>query len=371
MTESATDEPPADRSHGMPSWVPRAMIWFFAGIAVLYYSRGILSSLRSFFIVLIVSLFLSFAIEPFVNRLERRGVRRGIGTWIVFGGVLVLTIGFGFAMGTVLADQITDFADNAPDYIEDIETWINDTFDVDIDTDEIQNDFVDDGGLQDLATSFADDLVNWGATILGLLFQIFTIALFTFYLVAEGPKLRRVICSFLPAHRQHEVLGLWDLAIEKTGGYIASRGILALLSAAFHWPAFMMIGVPFPLPMALWVGAFSQFIPVVGTYIAGALPVLIATLDDPVKGAWALGFVIVYQQIENYLFAPRITAHTMEIHVAVAFGAVIAGAAILGPVGALLALPMVATLQAFISTYMQRHQIAEEALAESRKRRHL
>jgi predicted PurR-regulated permease PerM len=364
MTESNSDD------RGVPAWIPRVMLWFFGGVVVWYYSRGVISSLRSLFIVLIVSLFLSFAIEPAVNRLEKRGVRRGVGTWLVFGGIMAFTAIFAVAMATVLADQITEFANNAPDYIEDIETWINDTFDTEIDTDEIQQDFVDDGGWQDLATNFADDLVNWGTTIVGFLFQIFTIALFTYYLVAEGPQLRRVICSFLEPERQREILDLWDLAIEKTGGYIASRGILSLLSAAFHWPAFVLIGVPFPLPMALWMGAISQFIPVIGTYIAGAVPVLIATLHDPITGLWTLGFVVVYQQIENYLFAPRITASTMEIHVVVAFGAVIAGAAILGPVGALLALPMAATLQAFVSTYLQRHEVSEEALADSRRRRH-
>ncbi|MCH7788117.1 MAG: AI-2E family transporter [Acidobacteria bacterium] len=363
MTESNPDD------RAVPPWIRRAMLWFFAGVIVWHYSTGIISSLRSFFIVITVSVFLSFAIEPTVNRLEKRGIRRGVGTWIVFAAIMVFTGLFIVAMATVLADQITDFANDAPAYIEDIETWINETFDAQIDTDEIQQDFVDDGGLQDFATNFADDLLNWGTTIIGFLFQIFTIALFTFYLVAEGPQLRRLICSYLNPERQREVLDFWDLAIEKTGGYIASRGILALLSAGFHWPAFVAIGVPFPLPMALWMGAMSQFIPVIGTYIAGALPVMIATLHDPITGLWTLGFVVVYQQIENYLFAPRITAQTMEIHVAVAFGAVIVGAAILGPVGALLALPMAATLQAFVSTYLKRHEVSEEVLAESRLRR--
>jgi predicted PurR-regulated permease PerM len=113
----------------------------------------------------------------------------------------------------------------------------------------------------------------------------------------------------------------------------------------------------------------SQFIPVIGTYIAGALPVLIATLDSPRTGLWVFVVVAVYQQVENYGLAPKITARTMELHVAVAFGAVIAGAAVLGVVGALLALPFTATVQAFISTYAQQHDIDEKTLAESRQRR--
>ena len=82
--------------------------------------------------------------------------------------------------------------------------------------------------------------------------------------------------------------------------------------------------------------------PVVGTYIAGALPTLIALAVDPVDALWVLGFALVYQQVENYLFAPRISARTMSLHPAVAFGSVIAGGGLFGPVGALLALPAAA-----------------------------
>src|SRR5690606_14477342 len=91
-----------------------------------------------------------------------------------------------------------------------------------------------------------------------------------------------------------------------------------------------------PVPLALWVGFVSQFLPVVGTYIAGVLPVAITFLDSPVKAVVVLGFIVVYQQVENYFFAPRITARTMELHPAVAFGSAIAGFSLLGGAGAVL-----------------------------------
>jgi hypothetical protein len=121
----------------------------------------------------------------------------------------------------------------------------------------------------------------------------------------------------------------------------------------------------------LWVGLISQFVPVVGTYLAGVLPLLIAVIDDPVSALWVLAVIVVYQQVENYLLAPRITARTMEIHAAVAFASVIAGAAILGPVGAVLALPVAATVQAILSTAIQRHEVAPNPLVPttSAKRR--
>ena len=353
----------------VPLWIWRSIAIFWLGWVVVYLGTGAVRALRSLLIVVLVSLFISFAIEPAVNRMERWGIRRGLGTWIMFLGILAVLGGFSAAIGTALADQITDFINEAPEYIDEVEQWMQDNVDPDIDFEEIRAEFVEGGGVEDLAGAFADDIVNLGTTILGIIFQVFTVFLFTFYLVAEGPKLRRTVCSFLPQERQRIVLSVWDLAIEKTGGYIYSRTILAVISAAVHWVAFEIIGVPFPLPLALWVGFLSQFIPVIGTYIAGALPVLIALLDSPRNALWALIVVFVYQQVENYLFSPKITAHTMELHVAVAFGAVIAGGAILGVVGALLALPLTATVQAFVSTYAQHHEVTEETLEESRARR--
>ncbi len=113
----------------------------------------------------------------------------------------------------------------------------------------------------------------------------------------------------------------------------------------------------------------SQFVPVVGTYLAGALPLVIALIDQPIEALWVLAAIVIYQQVENYLLAPPITAHTMDIHPAVAFGAVIAGASILGPVGALLALPAGATLQAFVSTYVNRHDVVETHLTKPPRER--
>jgi predicted PurR-regulated permease PerM len=99
------------------------------------------------------------------------------------------------------------------------------------------------------------------------------------------------------------------------------------------------------------------------------MAVLVALLNDPVDGALVLGFVATYQQVENYLLAPRITARTMELHPAVAFGTVITGTALLGPVGAVLALPAAAILQAFGSTLLERHDVPESSLTAEPVRR--
>ena len=357
-----------DSSTKPPVWLTRAILLGLIGYAILGYLLSILSDLRSLSIMVLVSLFLSFAIEPAVNRMERWNIRRGLATGLMFVTVLGALGGFGIAVGSLLADQLTEFSDNIPSYLSDIDEFLDDNFGIEGATADIQEDY-ENGALAKQLGSFADDLAQFGSTVVNILFQLFTIGLFSFYLVAEGPKLRRSVCSLLPAHRQKRVLEIWDIAIAKTGGYIASRAILALIAALVHWAAFVIIGMPSSLALAIWVGVISQFIPVVGTYIAGVLPLLVGLLDEPRTGISALIVIIVYQQLENYIFAPRITAQTMQIHVAVAFGAVIAGNAILGIVGALLALPFAATLQSIVSAAAERHDIDEEILSESRIRR--
>ncbi|MEZ5228062.1 MAG: AI-2E family transporter [Acidimicrobiales bacterium] len=107
------------------------------------------------------------------------------------------------------------------------------------------------------------------------------------------------------------MLRVWELAITKTGGYISSRMILAASGpATFHWVVFRTLGLPSPIALGLWVG-ISQFIPAIGTYLAGILPVLVAVGIEPAKALWVIGVIVVYQQIENYVLQPRITAQTL------------------------------------------------------------
>jgi predicted PurR-regulated permease PerM len=372
--EHETQPQPERRADGtrdpMPTWVPRAILLFFVGVAALFTIAWLISTLRDLLLILLVSLFLAFALEPAVNFLARRGWRRGAATGVICLALVAAVAGFVAAMSILVVDQVSSFADDAESYGNQIEDYAKDWFDADIDVDEAVDDLTaEDGPLRDFAANNAADIA---AAVVGGVFQAFTVALFTFYLVADGPRLRRTMCSLLRPERQREVLRAWELAIDKTGGYIYSRALLAAISALATWIALTIIGVPYALALALWVGIISQFVPVIGTYIAGALPVVIAALNDPIDVIWTLAFIVLYQQIENYLLAPRITAHTMELHPAVAFGTVIAGAALIGPVGAVLALPAAAVGQAFISTYVQRHEVVESALTrEPRRRRRL
>jgi predicted PurR-regulated permease PerM len=85
-------------------------------------------------------------------------------------------------------------------------------------------------------------------------------------------------------------------------------------------------------------------------------------VESPIKALVVIGFIAVYQQLENYLFAPKVTARTLELHPALAFGGALVGGAVLGPVGAILALPAVAMGQALVSSWGTRHEVIDDPL---------
>jgi len=205
-------------------------------------------------------------------------------------------------------------------------------------------------------------LFGIGAAIIGGIFKWFTIGFFTFYIVADGPRLRRAICSILPPHRQQEVLWTWNTAIGMTGGYFYSRLLLAVINGALMYGVLRILQVPFAAPLALFEGVVTEFIPTIGTYIAGAAPVIIALIYSPPDALVVVIWIVIYQQVENIFLSPRLTAKTMALHPAIAFGAALVGGALGGILAAFLALPVAGVLQAAVQTYARRYDVVESGL---------
>ncbi len=366
--QPTSDEPRTGSRLRPPRWVWTAIAVFWIGYLVAIRVDSLVGRLYGLFVLLLVSLFLSFAIEPGVNRLARRGWRRGSATGLILVGVLFAFLVFVVAISALVGQQIAELLGNSEKYVNRTVNFLNDTFGAHINGQQVVDEINrEDGAVQRFIRSQSGKVVDLSVAALGVLLQGLSVMLFTFYLVADGPKLRRAICSRLSAERQRSVLSTWELAIEKTGGYLYSRALLAGISAFFHWVVLQALGTKAPVAMALWVGVISQFLPVVGTYIAGALPVLITFVDSPPRALAVLVFVLVYQQLENYLFLPRITSRTMALHPAIAFGSAIAGAAILGAVGAVLAIPGAAMVQGLLSNTGERHEVIKSDLTDDRQ----
>ncbi len=357
---------PDQNPHVIPPWVRKAIILWWSILVGLWFALLLARELRGLLVQLVLALFISFALEPVVDRLQKRGMKRGSAAGLSLLALLVAALVFMGLMGQLIATQLSDLVDALPEYITSAQAWLESNFGITVETDTLIE-RVQSGELTSYANDVSKTLLSVGSTVISVLFQLLTIALFSFYLTADGPRLRRLICSMLPPARQAEVLRVLELATNKTGAYIASRLLLAVISALFHWTAFSLLGLPSAVALALWVGVISQFIPTLGTYIAGVLPALVAIGVDPLKAVWVIVLVIIYQQIENYILQPRITAQTLDLHPAVSIAAVLAGTSVFGAPGALLALPVVATAGGFVTAYIERHPVIESDLGPGTK----
>ncbi|MDX3803445.1 AI-2E family transporter [Streptomyces sp. AK04-3B] len=356
--------PPTDGGAGqgarMPRWLPRAMVLALALVAAFQLGTWAFHQLIGLLLNVLIAFFLALAVEPAVSRLAARGMRRGLATFLVFFGLLIVVAGFFTLLGSMLAGQIIKMIEGFPEYLDSVIHWINTTFHTELRRVDIQEGLLHSDWLRKYAQNSAAGVLDVSTQVLGGLFQLLTIALFSFYFAADGPRLRRALCSVLPPAKQAEVLRAWEIAVDKTGGYLYSRGLMALISGVAHYVLLQALGIPYAPVLAVWVGVVSQFIPTIGTYLAGALPMLIAFTVSPLYALWVLIFVVVYQQFENYMLQPKLTSKTVDIHPAVAFGSVIAGTALLGAIGALISIPAVATLQAFLGAYVKRYDVTDD-----------
>jgi len=279
--------------------------------------------------------------------------------------LLLLGIGLVASMVPLVITQIQGLIGRIPGWLHRLSSHTQHLFGFEIDTkhlvanlDKIK------ANLASYAGDIAKNLLHIVGTVVGLIFQLLTIALFTFYLVADGPRFRRTVCSFMSPERQRRVLETWEVAIDKTGGYLYSRLLLGAICGTFTFLLLTALHVPFAAALALWMGLVSEFVPVVGTYIAMILPLLVALAKSPGTAIAVLVLFTIYKQLEDYLLSPKITARTMQLHPAVAFGSALVGASVLGPVGAFLAIPAAAIIQAILSTYLERYKVVDSTLTE-------
>ncbi len=367
------NDPPAPREESQPTLVrvePPSWRWIvtllfvIAGIALA--SMVFLAFFRQIKDLLIwafVALFASFALEPAVAWLAKRGMRRGMATGLILLGLAVLTVAMVALMIPLVVEQLKALIQAAPDILNTISEYTKRWFGVDVSPEALQAQLQSaDSELSRFATDIAGNLFGFASSIIGTVFKLLTIGLFTFYLTADGPRFRRTICSIMPPKHQQNVLWSWEVAIDKTGAYLYSRLLLAVISGVATYIVLTVLGVPFSVPLAVWVGLVSQFIPTIGTYIAMSLPLAVAVVQSPFDAIVLLVFFVIYQQLENYLLSPHITARTMQLHPALAFGCAIAGASIAGVVGAFLALPVAAIVQAIGSSAVERHTVVDSEL---------
>ncbi len=314
---------------------------------------------------LLMSWFASIAMAPAVERLSRH-MKRGFATMLVMLAFVLFAVIFVLAFGSLLVDQVAQVVVGLPDLIDTLIAKFNERFNQTIDVNQILDALnLDAAKAQELATQIGSQAIGILGSVLGTFFGLFTFALFTFYLSADGPRLRTWIAGLFPERGQAFFFNVWDITAQKTGGYVGARVILAVINSTTTGIVFLIIGMPYWLALAIWTGVVAQFVPTIGTYIAIVLPVIVGLLSPtPWVGVAALVWALLYQQVENLTIEPKISARAVNVHPAVAFGAVMLGAALFGVAGAFLAIPVAAMMLALLGIYAKRHEIKDE-IAES------
>jgi predicted PurR-regulated permease PerM len=342
-----------------PRWVPRVLVMGAVTVFVAAWVWQALGQLTTLFVYLLVAFFVALALEPVVMWLVRHGWRRGAAAATAFFGSVIVAVAVLTMFGNLFIQQLIQLVGALPELYVSVSESVQAAFDVDLPaSDDLLAQL-----LSEYGTDVASGTLAVGTTVVGFVFAALTIGLVTYYLMAAGPQFRAAVCRWLSPGRQTEVLRLWEITQVKVSDFISSRVVLAALSAAFTAVFLVIVGTPYALPLALFTGVVSQFVPTIGTYIGGALPVAVALTSQGLPQAVAvLAFVIAYQQLENLYLSPKISARALEMNPAVSFVVVLAFGAVFGALGAFLALPIAATIQAVANTYLTRHELIDSEL---------
>jgi predicted PurR-regulated permease PerM len=344
-----------------PRSLRRSVVSVLVIVTLWLVALGVFTAIGHFLFILMLSWLFAIAMEPAVLRLTARGMRRGTATGVVGSFVVVFLLALGAVFGNLFFQQLAQLVTSLPTTVAQSVSWVNEHTQLKLDpatiTDRLR---LTPEQISSWTTSIGGGVLNIVTSALALLLEVFTFFVFAFYISADGPRIRRAIGRWLPPQRQEVFVTVWDIAAQKTGGYVISKVVLAALSSIFHAVFFWAIGVPYWLPLALLVGITAQFIPIVGTYIGIAIPLLFVVFTNPLSALWIIVFATVYQQIETYLFTPRISNRTMDVNSGIALAAVFIGAAIWGPIGALVGIPLAAAVVAVVGTYGHRYELVPQ-----------
>lgn len=348
-----------------PEWLGRALLYIAIAIVLLSFCWRSWGKIEYLIIDVVISLFLALAVEPVVIPLVKHGWKRSFASIfaLLMLGVL-LCVMFGL-FGNLFVQQVIALCNGLPALYQQICDFVAQYTDFKLP--EINSL----GGeiLKNIQTSWVTDFAGTAiSTVSGFfsfLLNLMTVIMTTFYISAAGPKLRRAACQWMAPSAQRRFLFVWTVSQTQISSFLFSRAILAVLNAFFTSICLMALHVPYWMPLALFCGVVSQFIPMLGTYIGGALPVLFAWGSCGLWQAIAVvAFICVYQQIENLIFAPKISRRTMDVNDAVAFLAVLAFGSLFGAIGAFLALPIVASIQTIARTYTKRYDLVDSPLTD-------
>ena len=325
---------------------PPVRYWAEAAVAVALTLTVLAAAeqVRNILVMVVISLVIAVGLDPAVRWLQRLRMPRGAAVAVIFLVVLLFVALFVALLGPPLVRQISDLAQHLPDYADRLGR-----------RDDAIGRYVREHNVAATAKDFVADLPSKIAssfdTILGVagrvgsaLFNLFTVATLSIYFLVSLPSLRHSAALLFPPARREQGERLLDQSVSKIGGYVSGNLITSAVCAVLAMAALLIIRVPFAAPLGMWAGV-ADLIPQVGSYLGAAPAVIIGLLDSPVKGIVVLAYFVVYQQFENYVLAPRVMKQAVDLSPAAVIISTLIGGSLLGFAGALLALPIAATLK--------------------------
>jgi predicted PurR-regulated permease PerM len=295
--------------------------------------------------ILLVSFFLTLVLNPLVESLTSRGVGRGRSVAIVFAGLVVVFVLLGLLVVPPVVQQGAELARDAPAYVRDI---LNNGVVQDLD----RNYHVTERVEEELNKRLTDSqfmgqvfggVLGAGRAVFSGVFQALTILILTLYFLASFPRVKSAAYAMVPASRRPRVTSLSEEIMRRTGSYAIGQAAVATLNGFMSWVMMTIVGIQYAAVLAVAVGILG-LIPIVGATLGAAVVCLVALIDEPRKALIAAIYYLVYQQVENYLIAPRVMQRTISVPGAVTVVAALAGGTLLGVLGALLAIPIAAGL---------------------------
>jgi predicted PurR-regulated permease PerM len=311
------------------------------GVFAAYALVQAVANARSVLVLIAVSLFLAVGLNPIVEWLMARGLRRSFAVAAVFAGFLLAFVGFCFAVIPPVVEESQQFAESIPDIIDDLErsqrlSELNEQF-----------------GVLDNARTYAESgqlgsrafggLLGVGKVVVGAVFSAFTILILTLYFLASLPSIKRQAYRLAPSSRRERVWLIGDEILARIGGYVNGAFSVATIAGVTSYVFLSIVELDYALALSLLVGMLC-LIPMIGATMAGATVCTVAFFHSISVGIACVVFYVVYQQVENYVIYPRVMKKTVDVPAAVTIMAALVGGALLGVVGALLAIPIAAAV---------------------------
>jgi predicted PurR-regulated permease PerM len=333
---------------------------FSLGAATTVIGLYALYTVRAILIRVLIALFIAVSLDPAVRLLARRGLRRGLAVTLIFLLAFALAAGFLLSVIPPLVDQFRNLVDDLPGYLTRLQArsaqfrQLNDRFNV---SDQLQ------GLVGTLPSRVGTGVLGVTGRVFGAVFNSLTVLVFTVYFMADMPRIRSGVVRLFPVQRRPRARQVVDLVVDKVGGYMIGNIIISIIAGVASLIAFSLLGVPFPVPLA-FVVALCDLIPMIGATLGAIIGVTVALFStNLLHTILVAAFFVGYQQLENYVIAPRVLKTTVELGAAAVLIAGLIGATVLGLVGALMAIPVAAAFNVLLNERLLAHEAAAGASA--------